>query len=245
MPAIKEKLEVYFPTYLYDADELKGVILDASATYLPLVVGGNVEQQALHYRVDEELTLREGTKSLMVPALRTLREGVAKTRVFRITSEIEGGLSPVRQKLESNITKSRGRKRLPVWGREGAVDFLASNMPVRELEFSCAALQRATAERPSERKKLILMPGEESLLVIRGVQQTLLKGLRPTLRRGVEVSEQVYDHPTCSIADIDTRQSEDVHIAHFLDAVNRHLPVTLSASEQISISFSSYGDSIS
>ncbi len=239
MQANRERLDLYFPTYLEDAEQLKGTIIDASERYLPKVVGGNVNQEKIHYLNDNDLSHRQDVKSLMVPALRGIREEMAKTRIFRITSNHEGGLSYARSKLEANLSKVRGRKRRPVWGKEGAVDFIAEEMPITELVFASAALQRAVASRPSEKKKLVLKPDHESLEAIRDVQQTILKGIRPALRRGVEAHEQIYENPVCEIADIDTRQSKDVHLQQFLDEVTACLPIQLPVDERITISFNS------
>ncbi len=243
MEIARERLELYFPTSLEDADQLKGTVINASETYLSRVLGGNVNQQKLKQSGDSSLLLQPTVKSLMVPALRNIREEMAKTRILRIHSDQEGRLSFARNKLEANFSKNRGKKRRPVWGREGAVEFFAEEMAVTELEFASASLQRAIDGKPSERKKLVLSPSNESLDVIHDIQQTVLKGIRPALRRGIEIDERILENPVCEIADIDTSQSNDTQLRQFLDEVRDCLPIRLPVDKQISITFSSHGNS--
>jgi hypothetical protein len=244
MAEIRERLELYLPTDVSNQDHLRGVVIGAASRYLPEIVGGTTNGDEI-LRETESSALRlekSAANAIMVTALRDVREETAKTRLLRITSVRENGLSFTKSRIDSNRSKKRGKRQRRAWGQEGASEYLSEVYDVTEITFASAALERALDSRPTQRKKLLLRPDEDSLAGIRDFQDTLIEGVQPTMRRGIEINRRSYDDPVCEIADIDTSNARDTHIRQFLDEVHEALPVTLSVGRLV-VRYDSFGDS--
>lgn len=226
----REQLDLYYPTYLPRGDSFSLSLLDIAQNRLPDVTPGSIEIEAWAPTSDtagrQTLVHEPGERSMVTPALRLLEPHEIKTRLIRLTSDREDGLSFAFKRIKSNRSKHRGSDKPVKWGKEGLIDYLSNEIPITELTFSAISLKRIVGmTTPSLERALVLELSSKNKQTkqFELAQNTCLRGLEPTIRRGAEV----HIGRLCKVANVNITNCSSTNIEEFLYDANAKLPITL------------------